>query len=253
MNRAFSARRVKRQALFLLCLFVILIVALAAHILLPIGSVMPEALAAMQSDELAQVERAGWLSFIPASDPVSSGFIFYPGGRVAPEAYAPLTRALAAAGSLAVIIPMPLNLAVLNWQAASAVIDANPQIQTWVIGGHSLGGAMAARYAHDNPDKIAGLALLAAYPEAHLDFRGLGLAVAVVYGDRDGLASAAEVEASFAMLPEDARIVLIPGANHAQFGWYGEQAGDNPARISRQAQHEAMVAAILALLHEAGR
>ncbi len=253
MNRAFSARRVKRQALFLLAFFAILVIALAVHLASPIGQIMSEAEAALESDQLVRVERGPWLAFMPKAEDVSSGLIFYPGGRVAPEAYAPLARSLAEAGSLAVITPMPLNLAILNWQAASAVIEAHPQVSAWVMAGHSLGGAMAARYAHANLDKIAGLALLAAYPEAELDFRGTNLALATIYGDQDGLASLGEVEGSFAKLPQDARKILIPGANHAQFGWYGEQAGDKPAQISRQAQHEHTTAAILALLHEAGK
>jgi hypothetical protein len=28
--------------------------------------------------------------------------------------------------------------------------------------------------------------------------------------------------------------VSIEGGNHAQFGWYGPQEGDNPATISRE-------------------
>jgi len=42
--------------------------------------------------------------------------------------------------------------------------------------------------------------------------------------------------------------VAIEGGNHAQFGWYGPQAGDNPATISREAQQEQIIEATVELL-----
>ena len=48
--------------------------------------------------------------------------------------------------------------------------------------------------------------------------------------------------------PETTAWVAIEGGNHAQFGWYGPQRGDNPASISREAQQEQIVRATLALL-----
>ncbi|MXX50171.1 MAG: alpha/beta hydrolase [Chloroflexi bacterium] len=219
---------------------------------MPSGEVMPEARAALESDASVQASRGDWLTFMPTARQPAAGFILYPGGRVAPEAYAPLGRDLAEAGYLAVITPMPLNLAILHIDAASAVINAHPQIERWVIGGHSLGGSMAARYAHANPEQIAGLALLAAYPEAHIDFSQRDLPVVSVYGELDGLATTAEIEASFSLLPADANTVRIDGGNHAQFGWYGAQAGDNPAQISHQQQHKQVVTATLRLLAASG-
>ena len=105
----------------------------------------------------------------------------------------------------------------------------------------------AARYAHRNPGKVDGLAMLAAYPEAHLDFSALDLSVAAVCADRDGLAAVEEVEGSFPPLPAAARKVLIKGGNHARFGWYGEQEGDLPAHISRDVQQSLVIDAFLSL------
>lgn len=183
---------------------------------------------------------------------VNSGFIFYPGGRVSPGAYAPLARALAKNGVLAVIVPMPLNLAILNPEAASVVIAAYPQVSVWVIGGHSLGGAMAARLAYHNPDLVSGLLLLAAYPETQIDLSERDLAVATVYGDRDGLATVPEIEVSFNRLPTHTQKLLIGGGNHAQFGWYGPQAGDLSPGISRRHQQDQVLNAVLSLMREAG-
>ncbi len=69
-----------------------------------------------------------------------------------------------------------------------------------------------------------------------------------VYGTLDGLATGEKIEASRALLPADTTWAPIAGGNHAQFGWYGDQAGDNPAAISRIEQQNQIVAATLALL-----
>lgn len=48
---------------------------------------------------------------------------------------------------------MPFNLAVLDSSAADGVINEFTNIQNWYIGGHSLGGAMAASYTANYQDK----------------------------------------------------------------------------------------------------
>ncbi len=212
------------------------------------GRPMPEAVAAMQSDDKVQVTTDRWLVFQPARDVRSVGFIFYPGGLVHPEAYAPAARALAARGYTTVIVPMPLNLAVLAPDRAKEVVAAYPDIPRWVIGGHSLGGAMAARFVLDNPAIAQGLALWAAYPADTDSLAERPLAVTSISGTLDGLATPAKIEASKRLLPENTRYVPIEGGNHAQFGWYGPQRGDSPAAISREEQQTAIIAATAELL-----
>ncbi len=207
---------------------------------------MPEAEAAMVTSPTVTVATEPWLTFTPA-DPASTGFIFYPGGRVPAEAYAPAMLAIAEAGYLSVITPMPFGLAVLDANAADAVIEAYPDIERWVIGGHSLGGAMAAQYA-DGHDDIDGLALWAAYPAGGTDLSTSELLVTSVYATEDGLATIDEIEASASQLPPDTTFVRIEGGNHAQFGWYGEQDGDGEASIPRAEQQEQVVAATLDLI-----
>ena len=80
------------------------------------------------------------------------------------RSYAPAARAIASAGYLVVMVPMPLNLAVLAPDRALEVQKAFPTVRQWVIGGHSLGGAMAARFAYKHPERVQGLVLWAAYP-----------------------------------------------------------------------------------------
>jgi hypothetical protein len=207
-----------------------------------------QALEALQSGGGVQVSDQDWLSFWPQAQAAETGLILYPGGRVDPRAYAPAARAIAQQGYAVVIAPMPFNLAVFSPNKADGVRQAHPEIERWVMGGHSLGGAMAARYAYDHPDQVQGLLLWAAYPAESNDLSGFNLAVSSIYGTQDGLATPDKIDASRSLLPPDTRWVAIEGGNHAQFGWYGPQAGDNPASISQEAQQEQIVAASLELL-----
>ena len=212
----------------------------------PLGP-MPEALAAMSSDDQVQVQRSPWLTFQPTGSQPDTGLIFYPGGRVDYRSYAPLARKIASLGYTVVIVPMPFNLAVFGAGRASDVIAAHPEIQHWAIAGHSLGGAMAANYVYGHPDAVAGLALMAAYPANNNSLSGQDLDVVSIYGTRDGV-SAEEFKATQALLPADVRWAPIEGGNHAQFGWYGLQPGDGNATISRQAQQAQTEAAVVELL-----
>ncbi|HPH94389.1 MAG TPA: alpha/beta fold hydrolase [Anaerolineaceae bacterium] len=212
---------------------------------------MPEALAALNSDQQVTITQgSSWTSFEPAAGSAAAGLIFYPGGRVDWRAYAPLAKALAAEGYLVVITPMPLNLAILSPERANEVMAAYPAVQSWVIGGHSLGGAMAAQFAYAHPEKVKGLALLAAYPTDSASLAQSSLKVVSISASNDGLATPAKIAASHQNLPPETRFVEIQGGNHAGFGWYGRQDGDGEASISREAQHTQTIAAILSLLSE---
>ena len=209
---------------------------------------MPEAMEAMQSDSQVIVTSDPWIVFQPAELIPTTGLIIYPGGRVDPRAYAPLAYALAAQGFLVVIVPMPLNLAVFGTNSAGSVIQSYPDIQQWVIGGHSLGGSMAALYADKHRDQIDGLVLSASYPASSNNLADSNIKVASIYGTQDGLATKDKIDASRELLPADTTWVPIEGGNHAQFGWYGDQSGDNPATINRQDQQAQLIQATLDLL-----
>jgi hypothetical protein len=204
---------------------------------------MPEALAALTSDSQVLVDTEPWLVFEPAGQEPIAGLVFYPGARVDPRAYAPAGRALAEDGYLVVIVPMPLNFAVLAPDRAGDVMAAFPGVEHWAVGGHSLGGAMAARFAFKDLNATDGLVLWAAYPASSDDLSGHDLAVASIFGTRDGLATQKEIDASRPLLPPGTTWVAIEGGNHAQFGWYGPQNGDNEATISREDQQAQVIAA----------
>lgn len=109
------------------------------------------------------VSKADGNDLVFAPPNPKAGLIFYPGGKVEYTAYAPLMRACAEKGILCVLVEMPFNLAVLDMNAADGIAEQYPDIDRWYIGGHSLGGAMAAAYAANHSGELDGLILLAAY------------------------------------------------------------------------------------------
>jgi len=243
----------RRRALWIAAILIVLLALATAGFAawaLVVPAPMPEALSALTSSETVRVQSEPYLTFAPAEG-AARGLIVYPGGRVDPRAYAPVAQAIASSGFQVVIVPMPLNLAVFAPGSARAVMAEYPQIDAWFIGGHSLGGAMAANYVARNPDCCAGLILWAAYPAESDDLsQRQTLPVLSVYGTLDGLATRDKIQDSQLLLPPDSRFVPIAGGNHAQFGWYGPQEGDNPATLAHTEQMRQIVDATLQFMIE---
>jgi hypothetical protein len=178
-----------------------------------------------------------WLTVRPAEGTVREGILFYPGGLVEPEAYLPLARTVVEkTGALAVIVPMPFDLAVFSPQRGTEVPPAFPSVKTWFAAGHSLGGAMVASLVEKNRNLFSGLVLLAAYPSKANDLSGTDIPVLSLTGEHDGLVTAAKIEAAKPLLPADTEYVTIAGGNHAWFGNYGTQEGDGEATIGHEEQ-----------------
>jgi dienelactone hydrolase len=211
----------------------------------PLGPT-PAAVAALGSDANVQVEQGQWIVFRPTGQEPTTGLILYPGGRVDPRAYAQLARGIAERGYLVVIVPMPLNLAIFGAERAHQVMAAFPEIKHWVVGGHSLGGVMAAQFAYKHPNEVDGLVLWASYPMQGNSLADRAFPVVSIYGSED--MGRAQIEASRSTLPPSTGWVLIPGGNHGQFGDYGPQPGDHPATIDRSTQQAQVVDATAAFL-----
>ena len=190
----------------------------------------------------------GWVVLKPEGNPIA-GFVFYPGGLVDPAAYAPLMKRVSDGGVLAVIVPMPLDLAIFGIGRADEVIAAYPDVEYWAIGGHSLGGAMACEYVFAHPEIFDVLVLLASYPAESTDLSAIDVPTTLIYGTEDGV-SGDVFEDSVARLPADTMLVEISGGNHAQFGDYGPQKGDGTASVSREGQQRLTAESILDLLGE---
>ena len=219
------------------------IAALAAAFLIYTGEYYhagDTARAMLESDGAVKVIRTdyGW-RFDGPSD--TDALIFYPGAKVEAAAYAPLLHRLAEGGMDVCLVRMPFNLAIFGIDRADKVM-AEHDYGRWYLGGHSLGGAMAASYAAGHPSKLAGVALLAAYATKPLDDK---LSAVVIYGSEDGVLNMEKLAAGEGYLPEGHLTRVIEGGNHAQFGDYGEQRGDGRAAIPAEAQWERTVELIL--------
>lgn len=243
-----SRRWLLRAALACAVLLAAAATAFLVWALTPLGP-SPEALAALASDATVDVRAtgAGW-EFAPRSAVPSAGLIFYPGGRVDARSYAPLCRTVAEQGYLVALAKMPLSLAVLDPDAAREIRDSRPDVRRWVVGGHSLGGAMAATALAEDPGLADGLLLVAAYATAGADLSRSDLEVTDVTGTRDGVLDRENWSAGKALLPASARFVRIEGGNHAQFGSYGPQPGDTDATIPASEQLRLTAGAAVQLL-----
>ena len=177
-------------------------------------------------------EQNGYISFLP-ENPVA-GFIFYPGGKVACEAYAPLLYKCAQAGILCVMPRMPLNLAVFGIDRADGIQKIYPQISKWYIGGHSLGGSMAAEYLSSHSDTFDGLILLASYSAS--DLHNSNISVLSVYGSEDHVLNMEKYQSNKKNLPADLTEKIIQGGIHSYFGMYGLQKGDGTPSVSNSDQ-----------------
>ena len=184
-------------------------------------------------------------------DPSRPGLLFFPGALVSPDAYAPMARRLAEHGHRAVIVRLPFRMAPtpsyeeMAFQTARETMAAAPR--RWVVGGHSRGGMLATRFAAGNPQRVAGLALVATTHPRELNLAWLTVPVLKVYGSRDGMATPDEVRRYASNLPADTTYVEVEGGNHRNFGYYRFQLMDGRAGITRDAQQERLIEALLAL------
>lgn len=176
-----------------------------------------------------------------------TAMIFYPGAKVEYTAYLPLFYKLAEQGVDCFLLKMPCNLAIFGQNMANDIIESY-EYSHWYLSGHSLGGAMAASYVSGHLKELDGLVLLASYPTKSLnsdDFSVLSL-----YGNEDGVLNLKKLEEGRKYMPKQYTEICIEGGNHAFFGDYGEQNGDNPGAISREEQQEQTVAAILEMIQK---
>lgn len=207
-----------------------------------------DALAELTPDQpvLREEREDGTVVVRPDGKEPISGLIFYPGGKVEHTAYIPLMEALASEGILCVLMEMPFRLAVLDMNAADGVREAFPRVERWYIGGHSLGGSMAASYVESHAEEFEGLILLGSYSTA--DLSGTNLAVLSVYGSEDGVMNREKYAENTSNLPEGFTELVIEGGNHAYFGMYGEQDGDGTATVSPAEQIRLTAEAVLSMV-----
>jgi len=219
-----------------------------------------EARAALRSDSLVAVERGeGVWRFQPGdTDTARASLVFFPGALVDPRAYAPLARAVAAAGHRAILVELPRRGAFGGAESPELrarirnVLAAEGGPAGFVVGGHSRGGVVASQVAATDPAGLSGLVLIGTSHPRDQDLSWLDIPVTKIVGTRDGLASPHEVRQNARLLPGHTRWIWIEGGNHSQFGWYGFQPMDRRPRTDAANQRRRMVKGVLELLRQAG-
>jgi hypothetical protein len=233
-----------------------LVLALLAVVLLGYSrpfAAQPEALTALRSENGVRIiDRVTWYELVPSLEDArgtavrpTTGLVFLPGARVDPRAYAPELRRVAEAGYLVVVLKEPFGFSVVDRDHATTIVENHPEVEHWAVGGHSLGGTVAASYA-DGDRRVEGLLLLASYPASRLE--RADLRVTSVSGELDALTTPEDIAKSKANLPADTSFVVVPGASHASFASYGRQPGDGTPTADPAAVQDQVAAAAVDLL-----
>lgn len=186
-------------------------------------------------------------------NPSGDGLIFYPEARVEPESYAWLGAGLAAAGHPVYLARFPLNFASFAPRRADAIRRDHPDVLRWALGGHSLGGTVAATYALAHRDGVTALILIAALPPDSIDLASSNMKVLLVSASEDGLVDEGKIDAAGGRLPATTKRVVIQGGNHSQFGEYGTQRGDKIAQLAGSRQRAMTLDAILSFMGTQGK
>jgi pimeloyl-ACP methyl ester carboxylesterase len=226
----------KIVSLALACVLLAGVIVFIAWGMTPLGPA-DEALVAMEpGGDIMVRDNGDFLTFTPIENQPITALIIYPGGHVDYRSYAPIARQIASRGYQVSIVRMPLSLPVFGINKADGVIAAFPDIRYWVVGGHSLGGSMAASYARSHSDKVQGLFLWASYPPGSDNLSGTDLKGLSTYGSNDMVLNMGTLNSTIVLLPPGTIRKVIEGGNHSRFGNYGPQPGDGIATISAKDQ-----------------
>ena len=205
----------------------------------------PEPLATVRKNpDITVTDAAEGIVLAPADGDSEVGVVFIPGAKVDPWAYAAILQGLAEDGMTVVITRPWLNLAFFDLRGLDSFTSAAPDIDTWAVGGHSLGGVRACQLAGD----ADALLLFGSY--CATDVSDTDLAVLSIAGSEDGLSTPEKIADARHLLPADAELVEIPGASHASFGDYGPQAGDGTPTISDEEMHQTVTALVDTFVQE---
>lgn len=184
-----------------------------------------------------------WLVF-GAAQATESGIIFYPGGKTAPETFAPVMQSLAEQGFKSVIVSMPFNTAFLGIDKAQAVMEAYPEIKNWHLIGHSLGGVAAGEFAKANPTVISSLIFWASYPAT--DISQLDVPALALSAEMDRMSTPEKIAEYRAFYPHQTEFKSMPASNHWQYGYF---AGSKNVQENLRSREEQVAEVIQTTLH----
>jgi dienelactone hydrolase len=206
------------------------------------------AMASMLSTDSVSVEEQGdWIVMRPIGQTPTTGMIVYPGAHCDTRGYAPIMREVAKAGYLVIGVQMPFEFSIFAPFSADGVREAFPDIERWVIAGHSMGGAMAGLYAEANQDDLAGIIFWDAYPPESSSLADTTLPVMHIHRATLEGEAPQKFEDNRQFFPENSVWVPIPGGIHMYFGSFNGGAYEElwTPKISEQEQIDLVVAATL--------
>lgn len=167
------------------------------------------------------------------------GFILYQGAKVEPGAYSYIGHKLAENGHFVSIPKLPFNIALLNSDVALDIMDDHPSVKRWYLIGHSLGGTAASSIIKEHAERINGIIFLASYPIEKISIPSL-----TIYGGKDGVLPASDIIENKKNVSSHAQFYKIPEGNHANFGMYGSQKGDNESTLTPKQQIDSSIETI---------
>jgi pimeloyl-ACP methyl ester carboxylesterase len=199
------------------------------------------------TDKVQVLEKEDEIVFLAKSNPKSIEIIFFQGGLVDPNAYAPFAREIAQQGFTFHLIKASWRFPQYDYEKVLGMFDLTHG--KFVVGGHSQGAKTAAQLAYQNPDQVTGLFLMGTTHPRDISLSTFNAPTIKFYAEFDGLASVPEVLKNKDKLPPNANMVFIKGGNHSQFGHMGELFFDNNAAISRDEQQAFIRAELLDFLN----
>ena len=202
----------------------------------------------INSDGISVKETDDQITFQSDSSTGKFEVIFFQGGLADPKAYAPLCRNMAQNGFTCHLIKMDWRLPQHDYQKVSALFDLKQG--NYIIGGHSQGAKIAAQFVYENPNVFEGLFLMGTSHPRDIDLSRQNIPCIKLYATHDGLASVREVLENENKLPKDAKLVLIEGGNHSQFGYLGKLFMDSSADISLEQQQQQTLDNLIRFINE---
>lgn len=202
----------------------------------------------LQSNSIIEVaENNDFYSFTPKNR-YDKIVLFFPGALVDPKAYTPLCKRISEKGYKVFLIKMPWRLAIYGYNKPKELCLFADTTKQYILVGHSLGGKMAAQFVYENPGLIDKLILIATIHPKDIDLSKIKIPILKIYGSKDGIQKVDAIVNNKPKLALNTTYILIKGANHAQFGYYGFQLGDYVADITREQQQQITFDAMLSFI-----
>lgn len=237
-------RRVSRTLLAIVGVIVLIVVGFLFYASMVLRGEREAAIEAWSNPDISIVSTDHSIVMTPTGEASGQGLVFIPGAKVDPYAYLAVIAGGVEQGLTVVITKPTLNLAFFDTRPLETFTADAPDVDSWFIGGHSLGGVRACMLA----EQTDGLVLFGSY--CATDLSDSGLEVLSIAGGEDGLSTPEKIADAAGLLPDDATFVEIDGLNHAGFGDYGRQSGDNDATIDRPEARAAITDALVSWLAE---